>query len=127
MKSVVEDLGHLDEQTMNFLAEDFTISVLPNRNLDKIPLIGSAGVGPFRAQVPIEVPLWLALELKRAKLCRIQPPAWMEVPRLEEILKLERQKSEDEQENRFTSVPENYIELTDLLLKQYASQSSKHL
>jgi hypothetical protein len=33
--------------------------------------------GPFRPNIPVEVPMYLALALNRRNKCRIQPPAWM--------------------------------------------------
>lgn len=35
--------------------------------------------GPFTPQLPIDVPLYLALALKRNKKCKIQVPSWMDV------------------------------------------------
>ena len=36
-------------------------------------------VGPFQPQVPVEVPLWLAANLKQRQKCRIITPEWMDV------------------------------------------------
>ncbi len=33
--------------------------------------------GPFTPNMPVSVPLWLALALQRRKKCRILPPDWM--------------------------------------------------
>jgi hypothetical protein len=40
---------------------------------------GQAEYGPFKPNFPTEVPLWLAIDLKRKKRCKIQPPAWLSV------------------------------------------------
>jgi hypothetical protein len=34
-------------------------------------------VGPFRPSIPVEVPLWLALVLKRRRKCKIVAPDWL--------------------------------------------------
>ena len=34
--------------------------------------------GPFIPSVPTEVPLWLAIQLKKAKQCKITPPEWLD-------------------------------------------------
>jgi hypothetical protein len=33
--------------------------------------------GPFTPNMPVDVPLWLALALQRRRKCRILPPEWM--------------------------------------------------
>ena len=34
-------------------------------------------VGPFKVQMPVTVPLWLAVALKRRSKCSIRPPIWL--------------------------------------------------
>lgn len=36
-------------------------------------------IGPFTAGLPIEVPLWMAINLKQRQKARIRPPEWMDV------------------------------------------------
>lgn len=36
-------------------------------------------LGPFNPGLPVDVPVWLALNLKQRQKCRIVPPAWMDV------------------------------------------------
>ena len=36
-------------------------------------------MGPFSPAIPVEVPLWMAINLKQRQKCHIQPPAWMDV------------------------------------------------
>ena len=43
------------------------------------------------AQVPIQVPLWMAVALATRAKCVIQPPQWMDPPALEEVLRKERE------------------------------------
>ena len=33
--------------------------------------------GPFRPNIEVEVPFWLAIALYKRKSCRIKPPAWL--------------------------------------------------
>lgn len=42
------------------------------------PLREQGVFGPFEPQVPTEVPLWLAVTLKRRQQCQIQAPDWLE-------------------------------------------------
>uniref|UniRef100_A0AAZ3QGB4 GINS complex subunit 2 n=2 Tax=Oncorhynchus tshawytscha TaxID=74940 RepID=A0AAZ3QGB4_ONCTS len=66
------------------------------------------------------VPVWLALNLKQRQKCRIVPPEWMDVEKLEEIRELERK------EDTFTPVPSPYyMELTKLLLNHASDNIPK--
>ena len=36
-------------------------------------------LGPFNPGLPVQVPLWLAVNLKQRQKCRLLPPEWMDV------------------------------------------------
>ena len=36
-------------------------------------------LGPFNPGLPVQVPLWLAINLKQRQKCRLLPPEWMDV------------------------------------------------
>lgn len=61
----------------NFNVEKFgLISVI----LISILLLTSQGdIGPFSAGLPIDVPLWMAVNLKQRQKARIRSPEWMDV------------------------------------------------
>ncbi|ROJ25223.1 DNA replication complex GINS protein PSF2 [Anabarilius grahami] len=67
----------MDPAEVEFLAEKEMVKIIPNFSLDKIYLIGG-DLGPFNPGLPVEVPLWLALNLKQRQKCRIVPPEWMD-------------------------------------------------
>lgn len=48
-------------------------------------------VGPFKAGMPIDVPLWIAKTLKRRNFAEIETPEWLSVDVLTSILKEERE------------------------------------
>jgi hypothetical protein len=48
----------------------FYYQVLPNFSSDPLPLF-TGFVGPFEAGIPIQVPLWLGVYLKRRHKCKI--------------------------------------------------------
>lgn len=101
----------MDPTEVEFLAEKEIITIVPNFSLDKIYLI-AGDLGPFNPSLPIDVPLWLALNLKQRQKCHIQPPDWMNVEKLEEI------KTEEQESKFFTALPsKHYMELAQLLLK----------
>ena len=64
----------------------------------------------------VEVPLWLALFLKKRDKCQIKPPEWLEVDRLKATLAEER-----ENEDKFSDLPFHYLEMAKLLLANASS------
>lgn len=93
-----------------FIAEKQLVKIVPNFNHQVIYLI-SGDVGPFRAGLPVQVPIWLAMSLKQRKKCRIIPPDWMTIEDLERV-------KQDETASRlFTKMPsEHYMVEAHLLL-----------
>ncbi|XP_036087424.1 DNA replication complex GINS protein PSF2 isoform X1 [Rousettus aegyptiacus] len=77
-------------------------------------------LGPFNPGLPVEVPLWLAINLKQRQKCRLLPPEWMDVEKLEKIRDHERK------EETFTLMPSPYyMELTKLLLNHASDNIPK--
>ena len=46
-------------------------------------------MGPFNAGLPVQVPLWMAINLKQGQKCRIIPPDWMETGNIVWSVKIE--------------------------------------
>ncbi|XP_020893309.1 DNA replication complex GINS protein PSF2 [Exaiptasia diaphana] len=100
----------MDPGEIEFLAEKEHVTILPNFTEKKIFLIGG-DIGPFNASLPVDVPLWIAINLKQRKKCRIQAPDWMEIDKLKEL------KEEETKEEYFIRMPSNfYMEIATLLL-----------
>uniref|UniRef100_A0A2K6N4J2 DNA replication complex GINS protein PSF2 n=1 Tax=Rhinopithecus bieti TaxID=61621 RepID=A0A2K6N4J2_RHIBE len=96
----------MDAAEVEFLAEKELVTIIPNFSLDKIYLIGG-DLGPFNPGLPVEVPLWLAINLKQRQKCRLLPPEWMD-------------------EETFTPMPSPYyMELTKLLLNHASDNIPK--
>ncbi|XP_014846947.1 PREDICTED: DNA replication complex GINS protein PSF2 [Poecilia mexicana] len=109
----------MDPSEVEFLAEKEFVKIIPNFSLDKIYLIGG-DLGPFNPGLSADVPVWLALNLKQRQKCRILPPEWMDVEKLEEMRELERK------EDAFTPAPSPYyMELTKLLLNHASDNIPK--
>ena len=68
-------------------------------------------LGPFRTNLPISVPLWLALQLRLSHRCSISPPAWLDPASLLHQLTLEKANP-----SSFQPLPFHYIEVAHLLL-----------
>eukprot|EP00271_Cylindrocystis_brebissonii_P023503 TRINITY_DN9782_c0_g1_i1.p1 TRINITY_DN9782_c0_g1~~TRINITY_DN9782_c0_g1_i1.p1 ORF type:complete len:179 (-),score=36.12 TRINITY_DN9782_c0_g1_i1:439-975(-) len=102
--------GTFTEKEIEFLAEDELISIVPNFRGETFHMI-SGEFGPFRPQIALEVPLWLALALKSRGKCTIQPPEWMSVEKLTATLQSERVSSRE-----FQPLPFHYLEIANLLI-----------
>eukprot|EP00899_Mesostigma_viride_P014197 jgi/Mesvir1/22779/Mv14169-RA.1 len=100
---------------MEFFAEDELIEIVPNFRMDALSML-SGTFGPFRPQLPIRVPLWLAISLRKRHKCTIRPPEWMNVESLMETLALERENA-----RAFQPLPFAYLEVATLL-HHYAAE-----
>ncbi|XP_015774042.1 PREDICTED: DNA replication complex GINS protein PSF2-like [Acropora digitifera] len=104
----------MDPSEVEFIAEKEKISILTNFSENKIYLIGG-DIGPFSASIPTDVPLWVAIFLKQRRKCRIQPPHWMDVEKLQEL------KEKEKEAEYFTKMPsKHYMEISSLLLSSAA-------
>ncbi|KAL8457023.1 hypothetical protein ACS0TY_035019 [Phlomoides rotata] len=63
---------------LEFLAEDEMIEIVLNLRMDTLNFI-YGDFGHFRPQIPTQVPMWLAVALKRRGKCTIRSPEWMSV------------------------------------------------
>lgn len=100
----------MDPDEVEFLGEKQYITIIPTFNSNVIHLI-SGDVGPFRASIPVRVPLWMAINLKQQQKCKIQQPDWMEVEKLEAV------KENEKNSRTFTKMPDrHYIVVAKLLL-----------
>lgn len=100
----------MDPDEIEFIGEKSNISIIPNFQLEAIHLI-SGEFGPFRPGIPVYVPLWFAIHIRKQQKCRIVPPFWMDVVLLEE------KKEEERQTRYFTRMPsEHYMVEAKLIL-----------
>ncbi|KAK5967693.1 hypothetical protein GCK32_000569 [Trichostrongylus colubriformis] len=60
----------MDPEHCEFLAEDEMIQIIPRRNVPVLHLV-CGDVGPLEAGIPVKVPLWLAVDLRRKHHCEI--------------------------------------------------------
>ncbi|VDQ01376.1 unnamed protein product [Trichobilharzia regenti] len=68
---------------LEFLSEEEGLTIVPRFKLDIVKLLNTT-IGPFFPNVPITVPLWVALHLRGQQKCRIIPPAWLTLEKLNE-------------------------------------------
>ncbi|XP_057511134.1 DNA replication complex GINS protein PSF2-like isoform X1 [Actinidia eriantha] len=96
---------------LEFLAEDEMIEIVPNMRMESLNLISVLGdFGPFHPQISTQVPLWLAVALKKRGKCTIRPPEWMLVEKLMQVLEAER-----DSQKSFQPLPFHYVEISRLL------------
>ncbi|KAG8034557.1 hypothetical protein G9C98_007633 [Cotesia typhae] len=100
----------MDPHEVEFLGEKKQVEIVPNFNLGQVHLI-SGSIGPFRAGLPVKVPIWLAVTLKQQQKCRILSPDWMQLENLESI------KENEKQSKDFTRMPnDHYMDQAHILL-----------
>lgn len=100
----------IEPSEIEFLAEKKLVSIVPNFTFGEIHLI-SGKIGPFKAGLPVKVPIWLAVDLKKQQKCRILPQEWMDVEKLNEVKDIEKQSK------LFTKMPsEHYMEEAQMIL-----------
>lgn len=74
----------MDPEEIEFMGEKEYITIIPTFNSNVVHLI-CGDVGPFRASLPVRVPIWMAINLKQQQKCKIVGPDWMEVEKLEDV------------------------------------------
>lgn len=75
---------------IEFMAENEIIQIVPTFNHTSHVHLICGSYGPFRAGLPLNVPVWVALNLRQKKTCRILAPDWMTVDYLHERLEEEK-------------------------------------
>jgi GINS complex subunit 2 len=73
--------GELKLSEIEFIAQDEPITILPTFQSDEMEFV-SGTFGPFEPLVPVVVPLWLGVTLRKNKMCKISPPSWMSLGNL---------------------------------------------
>lgn len=110
-------LNNLSAAEMEFSAGEVLITVTSQFDHPEFKFI-SGDYGPLEAGLPCEIPLWLAIALRRKGKCRIEIPEWMSVTSLESCVTHERS------DNTFYPLPFHYLEISQLLIK-YAKEDIK--
>uniref|UniRef100_A0A914Z1Z1 DNA replication complex GINS protein PSF2 n=1 Tax=Panagrolaimus superbus TaxID=310955 RepID=A0A914Z1Z1_9BILA len=100
----------MDLEQCNFLAEDLLIKIMPRIHLDVEKIDGL--YLNFEPRVPTEVPVWVAMFLKKKQICTVIPPTWLTVEDLNTISQAEADSPS------FTEIPERFFELSHILITQ---------
>ncbi|GAB5590883.1 DNA replication protein psf2 [Umbelopsis nana] len=95
-------------EEIQFIAANDPISIIPNFTMEKMDFI-QASYGPFMPPLQAEVPIWLAVALKKNRKCTIVPPTWLSKDHLQETLLLEESSAD------LVKVPFHYMEIVHML------------
>ena len=102
-------LSCLNSSENEFLAEETIINITPEFDHSELHFIRGK-YGPFVSNFDVDVPLWLAIALRKQGKCRIAIPDWMTVAKLEGFVHFERT------HQQLGELPFHYIEIAQLLL-----------
>ena len=104
----------MDPAEIEFLAEKDSVKIVPNFTSNTRYLL-EGDVGPFNAGLSLDVPIWLATDLRQRQKCRILQPDWMDIERLEET------KENELAEALFTELPNPQLFVTANLILDVAT------
>ncbi|XP_050153645.1 DNA replication complex GINS protein PSF2-like isoform X2 [Malus sylvestris] len=89
-------------EEVEFMAEDEMVEIVPNMRMDPLNML-CGDFGPFYPQMATQVPLWLAIAMKKRGKCTIRPPEWMSIER--------------DSQAAFQVLPFHYVEISSLLFE----------
>lgn len=106
-------LGGMTPAELEYVAsESEEVTIVPFLEMDRVRLL-SGTYGPFRPPQQTRVPLWLAVTLRKRNRCRIVPPDWLTMERLQSTY-------DDEVQNpQFASLPLHHGILAKVILEVY--------
>lgn len=84
-----DELTFLAEQNASVMIEPYFSSDEPINTLD------GKSYGPFFPKRKIEVPVWLGFYLSSKKSCRIEPPVWLNLSKINQWIKKEKESSSE--------------------------------
>ena len=103
-------LGSISAEENEYLAKEELVTIVSRIKSRKF-LFMSGQFGPLEPGVSCDVPIWLALHLRKSNRCNIVIPEWLEAGNLELVLETKSMK-----ESSFQTMPFHYIEIAQMLL-----------
>ncbi|XBW37609.1 hypothetical protein QEN19_003190 [Hanseniaspora menglaensis] len=74
----------------------------------------------LKSSIPIEIPLWVAMILKKQRFCRLVTPSWLSVARLKEYLIFEKKTP-----YKFSALPWSWMVISKMFINQFADDLPK--
>jgi GINS complex subunit 2 len=101
---------------LDFTAEEILVVIIPSFTHPGFDFI-SYKIGQVDSGLPIEVPLWLAITLRKRGKCKIKIPDWLKVEYLEKLVKVE----SSEHQRNLGVLPFQFAELANIFI-MYAKE-----
>lgn len=115
--SLADEWAFNNYHVSSFMAMEVPATIVPRFVMDRVDCLGGS-YGPFAPNYPIDVPLWLALYLRQTNTCAIQPPDYLRVEYLRDII--ERERTNDQ---GFESLPFYFYEIAKKLTERCGGSS----
>ncbi|KAK9241102.1 hypothetical protein V1525DRAFT_393705 [Lipomyces kononenkoae] len=107
----LKQVGTFMPSEISFLAENTLVTIIPRQAMESVELIGGT-IPSLRPMRRIEIPIWVAILLKKQSRCNIVPPDWLS----EENLKITYD-AEAANMTRFSAnLPWEWVEVGELIL-----------
>jgi len=103
-------LGGISAEENEYLAKEELVTIV-SRIRSRRFLFMSGEFGPLEPGISCDVPIWLALHLRKSNRCNIKIPEWLEADKLKNVLE-----NEKNSRDTFQPMPFHYIEIAQLLL-----------
>jgi GINS complex subunit 2 len=82
-------------EEIEFLAQDDLVEIIPMFKCDEMNLV-QGSFGPFEVNVPIEIPLWVALTLRKRGKCKLVQPNWLTAEHLQNLITKEKESGQED-------------------------------
>ncbi|GET93514.1 hypothetical protein, conserved [Leishmania tarentolae] len=115
--SLADEWAFNNYHVSSFMAMEVPAIIVPRFVMERVDCLGGS-YGPFAPNYPISVPLWLALYLRQTNTCSIQPPDYLRVEYLRDII--ERERTNDQ---GFESLPFYFYEIAKKLTERGSGNS----
>lgn len=99
-----------------FFADDSLVAIIPSESLPELNLL-SGTVGPFIPGDEVEVPLWLAVRMRKSNQCVIVPPKWLTVEHLERVANAQGRQLSDYEKEQTQQLPYHWREIAQRLFE----------
>eukprot|EP00939_MAST-03C_sp_MAST-3C-sp1_P004327 g4327.t1 len=104
---------------LEFFAEHTLVTIIPKFSRSEPYEFIGGQYGPFIPNLPVKVPLWLALHLRKNQKCQVQAPSWMNPDRLLRCIENEKNGV------KFTNLPRHFIEIAQLVMSHAGGDMPK--
>ena len=102
----------ITSEEQEFYTEMEDIRIIPNFVLPSLELI-AGNLGPIKPNMETRVPLWVAIQLRKAKKCKMVPPGYLSEDYIRDRISEEKQDKE-----RLASIEFKFFDMFKIFDKQ---------